>query len=79
MSESIVKPQLKQISNYFGAAIGIIGNALPYITPDFLASLGLSATAIHTVSSVVAVILIAYQEKKPAAITLSPTIGDPKP
>lgn len=65
------KPQLKQVSNWFGAAVAIIGNALPYLTPDFLSSIGLSPTTVHTVSSIVAVILIAYREKqKPPSVTV---------
>jgi hypothetical protein len=58
-----VKPWYAQISNYVGAFIGIVGNALPYITPDFLESIGVTATAAHTISSIVAVILVAYKEK----------------
>lgn len=63
----ISKPEHKQISNYVGAAVGIVGNVLPYVTPDLLTSLGLSPTVVHTVSSIVAVLLFAYREKKPVA------------
>jgi hypothetical protein len=86
MSDPTVKAETSQISNYVGAAVGIIGNALPYITPDFLTSIGLSPTAVHTISSVAAVLLIAYREKKPALAvtvavappveTVAPTSGD---
>lgn len=61
------KPEHKQISNYIGAAVGIVGNVLPYVTPDLLASLGLSPTVVHTASSIVAVLLLAYRERKPVA------------
>ncbi len=72
MSDVTVKDDKSQISHYIGAAVGIIGNALPYITPDFLTSIGLSPTAVHTISSVVAVLLFAYREKKPAlAVTVA--------
>lgn len=68
----VVKPILSQVSNYVGAAVGIVGNVLPYVTPDLLAGLGLSPTTVHTVSSVVAVLLFAYREKQPApAVTLA--------
>jgi hypothetical protein len=60
---AVTKPWYAQISNYAGAFVGIVGNALPYITPDFLTSIGVSATAAHTISSIVAVILVAYKEK----------------
>lgn len=63
------KPWYAQVSNYAGVAIGVIGNILPYITPDFLTSIGVSATASHTIGSIVAVILFAYKEKtKPATL-----------
>ena len=58
----VVKPWYAQYTNYAGAFVGIVGNALPYITPDFLTSIGVSATAAHTISSIVAVILVAYKE-----------------
>lgn len=82
VTTSTPKPQLAQISNWLGAAVGVVGNALPYITPDFLTSIGVSATAAHTIASIVAVILIAYKEKskaptvtvdvKPAAASTEP-------
>lgn len=58
-----VKPWYAQWSNYAGVAIGIIGNVLPYVTPDFLESIGVSATASHSIGSIVGVILVAYKEK----------------
>lgn len=71
-----VKPWYAQWSNYAGVAIGIIGNALPYITPDFLTSIGVTPTAAHTIGSIVAVILVAYKEKaKPVS---TPTQENPK-
>lgn len=69
------KPQLKQVSNYLGVLVGTVGNLLPYLTPDFIAGLGLSASATHIVSSVVALLLLAYQEKQKApaiAVDLTP-------
>jgi hypothetical protein len=60
---AVVKPWYAQYSNYAGAIIGIVGNALPYLTPDFLTSIGVSPTAAHTIASIVAVILVAYKEK----------------
>lgn len=58
-----VKPHLKQISNWLAAFVVTVGNALPYITPDFLASLGVSEPVVHVVSSVVALALVLYKEK----------------
>jgi hypothetical protein len=57
------KNELRQISNWLGALVGILGNILPYLTPDFLSGLGLSAQTTHVVSSIVAILLIAYREK----------------
>lgn len=68
----VLKSEFKQVSNYLAAAVGVIGNVLPYVTPDFLTSLGLSATVIHTVSSIVAVLLFAYREKQPVAAAPAP-------
>ena len=62
---AVTKPELSQISNYVGAAVAVIGNALPYLTPDFLSALGLPPAAVHAVSSIAAVLLIAYREKIP--------------
>src|ERR1700744_6477769 len=68
----VSKSEFKQVSNYLGAAVGVIGNVLPYVTPDFLTSLGLSAATVHTVSSIVAVLLFAYREKQPVAAVPAP-------
>lgn len=57
------KPELSQISNYIGAAIGVIGNVLPLLTPDLLAACGLSPATVHTVSTLAAAVLILYREK----------------
>ena len=75
----VVKSELTQVSNYLGALVGVVGNVLPYLTPDFLAGLGLSAPSVHVASSVIAVLLFAYREKAPApSVTLAvpPTSGD---
>lgn len=66
MSDLAIKPELAQISNYVGAAVAVVGNALPYLTPDLLAGLGVPSAAVHTVASVAALLLIAFREKQPA-------------
>ena len=63
----VVKPPSLQISNYLGGIVAVVGNALPALTPDFLASLGFSAFWVHIFSSVIATALFVYQEKVPAA------------
>lgn len=68
---ALPKPWYKQVSNYAGAFIGILGNALPYLTPDFLTSIGVSATAAHTIASIAALILVAYKEKAKTPITIT--------
>lgn len=66
------KPQLAQVTNYVGALVGIVGNLLPIITPDFLTACGVSPTTAHVWASVGAALLIAYQEKKPVSPTTPP-------
>jgi hypothetical protein len=63
------KPQLQQVTNYLAALVTVVGNSLPYVTPDLLVSLGLTAVQVHVGSIVVAALLAAYQEKqKPAPL-----------
>jgi len=70
---AVTKPWYAQISNWAGAIIGVVLNLLPYITPNFLASIGVSATASHTIGSIVAVILVAYKEKAKPVNPSEPT------
>ena len=58
-----VKPASKQISNYVGATITILGNLLPVLIP-VLPAVGVPLWAIHLISSVVGTALVAYQEKE---------------
>lgn len=67
------KPQLKQVTNYLAALVTVVGNSLPYVTPDLLTSLGLSAVQVHVGSFIVAALLAAYQEKKPAVVAVPST------
>lgn len=66
------KPQLKQVTNYLGAVVGVVGNLLPLMTPDFLTACGVSPATAHIASTVAATLLFAYQEKKPAAVAVPP-------
>lgn len=61
---AVVKPHWQQISNWLAAFVVTVGNSLPYITPDFLASLGVSEPTVHVVSSLVALALVLYKEKQ---------------
>lgn len=61
-----VKPELKQVTNYVAAFVGVVGNLLPILTPDLLTACGVSPVAAHVASSVAAALLIAYREKSPA-------------
>lgn len=63
----VTKPELKQVSNYVAVAVATVGNLLPYVTPDLLTSLGVSAPTVHAVSTVVSLLLLAYREKIPAS------------
>lgn len=68
------KPEHKQISNYVGAAVIAVGNILPYLTPAFFTSLGLSAHAVQVACTIVGVLCFAYREKVPASVS-PPTQG----
>ncbi len=72
MSDPIVKPELKQISNYVGAAVIAFGNLLPYLTPVTLAALGVPASKLQIASTIIGVLCIAFREKQAAP----PTSGD---
>lgn len=61
------KPELKQVTNYVGAIVGVVGNLLPILTPELLTACGVSPVTAHVWASVSAALLIAYREKAPAA------------
>lgn len=63
------KPQLKQVSNYLGALVGVVGNLLPLMTPDFLTACGVTPATAHVASTIAAALLFAYQEKQKPAPT----------
>ena len=72
MSEPVVKSELKQVSNYVGAAVIAAGNLLPYLTPATLVALGVPASKLQIVSTVVGLLCLAYREKQAApAVTLA--------
>lgn len=66
-----VKPELKQVTNYVGALVGVVGNLLPILTPDLLLACGVSPVAAHVASSVAAALLLAYREKAAAPAPVS--------
>jgi hypothetical protein len=70
-----VKSQLSQVTTQLGILVAAVGNALPFITPDFLASLGIPQPAVHTISTVVAIALIVYQQKPKAPPAPPPAAG----
>lgn len=72
------KPEMKQITNYLGALVGVIGNLLPLVTPDLLTACGVSPAAAHVAASVAAALLFAYREKAPAAPVPPTTPETPK-
>ena len=57
-----VKSQLSQGSTQLGIIIAAVGNSLPYITPDMLASWGIPQPWVHGISSAIALALIVYQQ-----------------
>lgn len=73
------KSQIAQGSTQIGLVVAAVGNALPYITPDFLKSIGLPQPWVHGISSAIAIALIIYQPK-PAAPAAAPPAAptDPK-
>ena len=73
-----VKNQIAQTSTKIGLIVGALGNMAPYLTPDFLTSLGIPLPAVHIISSVIALILVIYQEKPPAVVVdVTPPAGTP--
>ena len=63
----VTKPELRQISNYIGVIVGVVGNVLPSLTPTTLVALGVPPSKLQIASTLVAVLLVAYREKQPAA------------
>lgn len=80
MSDPVVKSELKQVSNYVGAAVITVGNLLPYLTPATLAAIGVPSSKLQIASTVVGLLCLAYREKQAApGVTLavpSTTPGD---
>lgn len=68
----VIKPELKQITNYVGAAVAVVGNVLPLLTPELLAAVGVAPATVRAVSSVAAALLILYREKTPAPVAPLP-------
>jgi hypothetical protein len=71
----IIKRELTSVSNWLGAIIMTVGDLLPYLTPDTLASLGFTAPWCQRISTFVGLLLIAYREK-PKAIVLPPPTAE---
>lgn len=63
------KPELKQISNYVGVAVALIGNLLPYVTPGLLLAVGVPPGAAQIASTLIGAALVAYREKQPVSPT----------
>jgi len=61
-------PSVKnEITTGIGALVAGLGNALPYLTPEFFASLGLTPSAVHVAATVCGLLLILYRAPNSAA------------
>lgn len=69
----LVKNELTSVSNWLGAAIGIIGYLLPQLTPQTLAALGFTGPWVQRISAAAALLLFVYREKKRADVLPPPT------
>jgi hypothetical protein len=71
-----VTPAVRQPSNYIAILLGTLGNALPYIAPQLLISLGVHPAVASSTLTLAAILLAAYQKQTNAIIV--PTVESPK-
>lgn len=59
------KNELTYLTSLLGGLVVLIGNILPYLTPDTLEALGVSAPWCQRISIAVGLLLIAYRKTPP--------------
>lgn len=71
-----VKPAAQQVTNYVAVLLGTLGNALPYIAPQLLIALGVSAPVATSALTIAAILLAAYQKQQHATIITPTTVQE---
>jgi hypothetical protein len=62
-----VKNELTSVTNWLGGLVVLIGNLLPYLTPDTLEAIGFTGPRVRQISTFIGLLLIVYREKRKAA------------